>query len=103
MRHSAKVYAVSLITVVLVIVVAAFAHKSGIASRDYIHSPLIALQIFGLAALFITSPASLIMAAVVAFQKKGMEVLCLLGCALVPLVTLGVAASINPETLVYMT
>lgn len=103
MRHFAKVYAFSLTASALVIVAAAFAHKTGITSSDYVHSPLIAVQILGLAALLITTPASLVMAVVVAFQKKGSEVLCMIGCILLPLVTFGIAASINPETVVYMT
>ncbi|HSI08594.1 MAG TPA: hypothetical protein VK985_08380 [Rariglobus sp.] len=103
MRHFAKVYASSLIASALVIVAAAFAHKSGITSSDYIHSPLIAVQILGLAGLLITIPASLVMVIVVALQKKGAEVLCMIGCILLPFVTCGIAASINPETIVYMT
>ena len=80
MRRFVQVYAVSLATAALVIIAAAVAHKSGITSRDYEHSPLIAVQIFGVLALFITMPSSILMAIVVALQKKWKEVLCLGAC-----------------------
>ncbi len=103
MRRFARIYAWSLVAAAFVIIAAAAAHRMGVGSQEYVHSPLIGVQIFGLLALFLTVPASVAMTVVVAFQRRGREVLCLIGCILLPVVAFAVAASINPATLVYMT
>lgn len=103
MRPFARRYAISLLTVCALILLAAAVHKSGIESKDYVHSPLIGVQLLGLCALFLTLPASVIMPIIVARQKKWKEFACLLVCIAFPILTFWAATLINAETLVYMT
>lgn len=101
MRRFARVYSLSLIAVALTTLLAAAMHAQEKGVSDYIHSPLLSVQIWIVLAFIITIPVSLIMVLVVAIQKRWKEVLCFLGCAFLPFGTYHMAAVINPALFTY--